>query len=165
MLPTVTFCGKPHNYYKIDNLVSRSAQPQYDDFQWLKDQGVTDILSFRTMSKDVIDFDEKELVQSLNMNYHSIPSITQSPQKELVYKFLDTVEKVKKQNGKIHIHCMHGADRTGMYSFIYKCIQNIGTEANNIKEMLVRGFNLYKYPHLIDWSKDFLKEYKLLKRK
>ena len=43
------FKGKPNNYLKIDNTLSRSAQPMAEDFAWLKEQGVTDILNFRTM--------------------------------------------------------------------------------------------------------------------
>ena len=37
----ISFSGIPKKYIKIDNFVSRSAQPQKDDFVWLKEQGIT----------------------------------------------------------------------------------------------------------------------------
>ena len=49
VLSKAVFSGKPRNYLKIDDTVSRSAQPKREDFAWLKEQGVTDLFNFRTM--------------------------------------------------------------------------------------------------------------------
>ena len=46
---SITFKGMPNNYSQIDKTVSRSAQPMAEDFVWLKEQGVTDIVNFRTI--------------------------------------------------------------------------------------------------------------------
>lgn len=107
------FRGKPNNYAKIDNFVSRSAQPKEDDFQWLKNEGVTDVINFRTMVEPGQNFDEKRVVEGLGMKYHNIPSITPEPNEEKIAKFLDIVEGVREQGGNVHIHCKAGADRTG----------------------------------------------------
>ena len=45
----ISFKGMPKNYAKIDSYLSRSAQPMAEDFVWLKQQGVTDVLNFRTI--------------------------------------------------------------------------------------------------------------------
>ena len=150
------FCGMPNNYSKIDNFVSRSAQPQKEDFLWLKEQGVTDVVNFRTMVVSAVDFDEKTVVESLGMTYHNIPSMTSEPKEENINEFLGLVKQVKDKNGQLHIHCKAGADRTGMYAFIYKMINNIGTLFENEKEWIVKGHDIVRYPNLRNWTKNFI---------
>ena len=153
----INFYGKPDNYLKIDDTLSRSAQPMKNDFKWLKENGVTDIINFRTMVKPHINFNEKSVVEKNGMKYHNIPSITTSPQKSNVEKFLQIVESVKKAGGKVHMHCKAGADRTGMYAFIYKQLNNLGDFVSNKMEMLRMGHNYLFYPDLISWIEKFLK--------
>ncbi len=148
----LAFNGKPNNYLKIDEYVSRSAQPQKDDFKWLSEQGVTDVFNFRTMAVTGVDFDEKTEVERYGMRYHNIPSVTKLPKEENVDRFLKEVEEVKSREGKAHIHCKAGADRTGMYAFIYKSKQNIGNVVDNLKEWIALGHNKTRYPNLEDWA-------------
>lgn len=151
-----TFKGKPENYVKIDNIVSRSAQPKKEDFLWLKNEGVTDIINFRTMVEPAQNFDEKSVVEGLGMKYHNIPTITSKPNEDKVEQFLDIIENVHKRNGKAHIHCKAGADRTGMYAFIYKNIKGIGTITDNIQEWIALGHNTKRFPDLINWAKNLI---------
>lgn len=156
----ISFIGKPDNYAIIDNYVSRSAQPKKEDFVWLKKQGVTDIVNFRTMVAPALDFDESKVVQELGMKYHNIPSISKYPTEQNISTFLQLVDKISADNGKMHIHCKQGADRTGMYSFIYKAVKNIGTTSENTIEWIQKGLHLDRYPDLISWTLNFLKKYK-----
>lgn len=156
----VSFFGKPLNYSKIDNNVSRSAQPQKADFKWLKEQGVTDVINFRYMTEPGIDFDEKAVVEELGMKYHKIPSRTSKPTEENIRKFVSTVDEITQNGGKAHIHCKAGADRTGMYAYIYKTLKGIGTPAENEAEWFRMGHHFTVFPNLMDWTKDFLKKFK-----
>lgn len=151
------FSGIPNNYSKIDKFVSRSAQPQKEDFVWLKDQGITDVINFRTMYATGINFDEEQELLKLGINYHNIPSITNTPLNENVEKFLKLVDSIINKGGKVHIHCKAGADRTGMYSFIYKGVKGLGTIIENEKEWISKGHNTELYPDLRNWAKTFLK--------
>ena len=153
----INFCAKPKNYAVIDNYVSRSAQPQKEDFVWLKEQGVTDVFNFRTMYKKAIDFDEEAEVKKLGMMYHPLPSKTAHPTEENIDKFLKEIDIIKKNNGKAHIHCKAGADRTGMYSFIYEMINGLGTLTENRAEWLKHGLHTDKYPKLMEWTEKFIK--------
>ena len=152
------FAGKPDNYLKIDDTVSRSAQPKKEDFAWLKEQGVTDVFNFRTMYVPDIDFDEKAEVEKLGMKYHSIPSVTWHPNEEKIDLFLSETEQIKQNGGKAHIHCKAGADRTGMYAFIYKAKNHIDSIANNVKEWIETGHNQKLYPDLAGWTQEFVKK-------
>ena len=153
------FSGKPENYAYIDSYISRSAQPKKEDFKWLKDNGVTDVFNFRTMRKPEIDFDEEKVVKSLGMNYHSIPSVTSRPKKKNVERFLNEINEVKLRGGKAHIHCKAGADRTGMYAFIYKMKMGLGTLKSNKEEWLARGMHYHYYPNLMSWAEHFVKRF------
>lgn len=151
---------KPQNYKKIDDTLSRSAQVNKSNIRWLKGKGVTDIINFRTMEVPGLNFDEKAYIESKGMLYHSIPSVSMFPKKENVGKFLDIVEGVKKKGGKLHIHCKQGADRTGMYSYIYERLNNIGTKEENIKEMIDHLWHRNKYPNMQIWAELFVGMFK-----
>lgn len=153
----LSFTGKPSNYAVVDLHISRSAQPQKEDFVWLKEQGVTDIVNFRTMKCEKIDFNEQEVVESLGLKYHNIPTYTRKPSEENIKRFLDITDNVAKNKRKLHIHCMAGADRTGMYAFVYKTINQIGTVSENIAEWLAFGHDTKLFPNLIPWTKNFVK--------
>ncbi len=137
--------------------MSRSAQPQKENLVWLKDQGVTAVFNFRTMyyAPDV-NFDEKTEVEKLGMKYHSIPSITELPTDENIKRFLSETDEVILHNGKAHIHCKAGQDRTGMYSYIYKTVKGIGDRKSNEQEMLSMGHNTQRYPNLLNWINNYL---------
>lgn len=156
-ISTFSFKAKPNNYAEINSYVSRSAQPNKEDFAWLKDQGVTDVINFRTMVVEGVDFNEETEVLKQGMRYHNIPSVTKSPTKENVNKFLNLIKDIENRSGKAHIHCKAGADRTGMYAFIYKMLKGIGTLAGNEREWLEHGHNTKLYPDLRNWAKDFIK--------
>lgn len=158
MFSYIFFKGKPANYKKIDNTLSRSAQPKEEDFKWLKEQGVTDVVNFRTMYVPGQDFDEKSVVEKNGMKYHNIPSYTRYPYEQNIGEFLDLVDDVQSRNGKVHIHCKAGADRTGMYSWIYKQKHNLGDMESNKKEMLEMGHHDKIYPDLIGWIENFLEK-------
>lgn len=154
----INFSGKPKNYAILDNYVSRSAQPQKEDFLWLKEQGVTDIFNFRTMYSPDIDFDEELTVKKIGLKYHSIPSVTSKPSEENIDLFLKEIDDVKNKGGKAHIHCKAGADRTGMYAFIYKMKNGIGNLSSNISEWFEHGHNNKRYPDLVKWTTNFIKK-------
>lgn len=153
----IPFQGQPKNYAKIDDVVSRSAQPKADDFCWLKDNGVTDVVNFRTMHSPRLDFDEKTIVESLGMEYHNYPIVTTEPNPQMIDKFLALAKKARKKGRMVHIHCYAGADRTGLCAFIYKTLNGIGTQDFNEKEWLIMGHNTQRFPNLMEWGRNFVK--------
>lgn len=155
----ITFTGKPKNYGVIDKNVTRSAQPEKNDFQWLKDQGVTDVINFR-YDPPMRDpgFIEKEEVEKCGMRYHNVPTDPYNPSEKQVGQFLDLVENITQKGGKAHIHCLEGADRTGMYSWIYKQKHGIGSMEENKKEMLKFGHHKEVFTSLVDWITNLLQK-------
>ena len=156
----INFSGRPDNYANIDKYLSRSAQPQKQDFKWLKKQGVTDIINFRTMVKNEVDFNEGDVVTKTGMRYHNIPSVTTKPTKENIDKFLKLTEEIKARNGKAHIHCKAGADRTGMYAFIYEVMNGLKDLIPALAEWYGHGYHYRRYPDLAGWTVNFVKNLK-----
>lgn len=154
----LTFKSMPYNYTQIDENVSRSAQPTREDYLWLKRSGVTDVINFRTLWKKDMSFDEASWAEFLGIRYHHLPSVSAKPDESKIKIFLEMVNSIVEQGGRVHIHCKAGADRTGMYSFVYKAVKGIGTMAENEREWLARGLNVSKYPDLMEWTKAFLKK-------
>ena len=157
IISAISFSGRPNNYGVVDRYLSRSAQPMPEDFEWLKEQGVTDVFNFRTMVVADVAEGEKDVVEGLGMKYHNIPSFTRRPNEVNIKTFLNMMEDIIKNDGKAHIHCKAGADRTGMYAFIYKMIKGIGTLEENKKEWLNFGHHKDIYPDLIGWTEEFVK--------
>lgn len=154
----VSFLGQPQNYHKVDDTISRSAQPAKDDYKWLKSQGVTDIVNLRHHT--INEFDERQVVNNLGMKYHHISSSSKHPMSQNIFRFLNLAEQVKKEGGKLHIHCMEGVDRTGLNSFIYKEFNNLGSTKDNVIEWIKIGLHLERYPDLISWALHFVKNNK-----
>ena len=168
MLNNLLEPAPPKNYKKIDEFLSRSAQPTQENFIWLKTtQGVTDVINFRTMFMPAINFDEEEVLKKMGVNYLKLPiSGEQLLQKSILEEklliFFDAIEQIKKETGrKAHLHCKAGADRTGFFSLAYKFVYEIGTLEQNITEMLKMGHNKLLYPDLIRYAELILKKKKV----
>ena len=151
---------KPVNYKMVDLTLSRSGQIERQNVPWLKVNGFTDVINLRTMRNPAIDFDEGKTLEASGIKYHNIPSVSRSPMVENVNKFLKTVEDIKSAGGKVLVHCKQGADRTGMYVYIYESLNEIGTTFSRVLEMFRHGYHYRTYPHLIKWANDFVKHYK-----
>ena len=148
----------PDKFSRIDHNVLRSAQPESNEIEFLKNkEGLTDIINFRKLNKADLKFNEAELARELNINYYHIPTITKNPTKENVIKYLDVMGKIKEKNGKVLLHCHAGVDRTGLYSLLYKVVNNIDNFEDAFKEMHNMGFRYKKYPNMINLAKSFLK--------
>ena len=93
----------------------------------------------------------------MGMKYHHCPIYTEAPAPEMIDKFLKITNKAKKKGNMVHIHCFAGADRTGLCAFIYKMLNGIGTQDLNEKEWLILGHNAQRFPHLMDWGRNFVK--------
>jgi len=148
----------PPNYRKVDDFVSRSAQPTEANFLWLKEQGVTDVVNFRTMFVPAVDFDEEQIVTGLKMKYHNIPLTESDINNETgveakIVKFFELIGNTRDSGAKIHMHCKAGVDRTGFFSLLYKCKYGLDNFTNCAKEMVEMGHHRELYPKLIDYAK------------
>ncbi len=74
------YTWSPPNFSRVDKHLSRCAQPEIQNFSWLKDVGHSDIITlnsdvtvYKTMNKTSFDITEAEIVKHMNMKFHQIP--------------------------------------------------------------------------------------------
>jgi len=101
------------NFYRLDEHVYRSAQPDRKGFQELKRLGIGSVLNFRDHHAD--DKDAK----GLGLTLHRVEMEAGEIRDEQVVQALRIIRTAK---GPIVIHCWHGSDRTGLVSALYRVL-------------------------------------------
>lgn len=114
------------NFYRIDDGVYRSKQPDEETFAMLQNMGVKEVLNLRRHHSDD---DEAE---DTNLTLHSIKinagSITED-------HLIEALTIIKNRKGPIVFHCWHGSDRTGAVAAAYRIIFNNWSKADAIDEL------------------------------
>ncbi len=106
---------KIENFGQVDERYYRGAQPNPDDYQALKELGVTTVVDLRN---DPTDY-EKPAVEALGMKYVNIPmSGWRTPQMEDVNTFLALLEHP--DTGTVYVHCKAGRHRASVAGAAYR---------------------------------------------
>jgi protein tyrosine phosphatase (PTP) superfamily phosphohydrolase (DUF442 family) len=110
-----------HNVHRIDDRYLTGAQPTKAGYQWLKDQGVTDIINLRTNADHEI-----EMIEGLGLKYHHIgwPDM-QAPDQEKVEKVISIIENAE---GKVFQHCLRGVGRDMTMSCLIQVARGASAE-------------------------------------
>jgi tyrosine-protein phosphatase SIW14 len=104
------------NIHQVNDHIYRGAQPTPEGFKALQKMGIKTVIDLR--DSRVLAQDEKRLVESLGMQYVSVPMRMHAPTDEEIARVL----AVLNQNGAgpIFIHCLGGRDRTGTAIACYR---------------------------------------------
>jgi tyrosine-protein phosphatase SIW14 len=103
------------NFGQMDERYYRGAQPAPDDYQSLKDLGVSTIIDLRN---DPTDY-EKKNSEALGMKYYNIPmSGWKTAEDETVAAFMKIMDDPT--TGTVYVHCKAGKHRTGLTGAIYR---------------------------------------------
>jgi tyrosine-protein phosphatase SIW14 len=121
------------NFYKIDDKVYRSAQPDEKGFQELAKLGIRNVLSFRHYHSD----DEGK---GLGLNLYRIKMEAGDITTEKVVEALCIIRNV---DGPILIHCWHGSDRTGLVSAMYRIVFQGWSREGAIDELMHGGYGYH----------------------
>ena len=112
----------------------------------MKDHGLKAVMNFRTSE----DRHKKEqaFVKGIGLSYYHFPMDAQKRQDPArLREILDVI--AAPENQPILIHCAAGKDRTGLVAALYK-IEYLGVPKKDvIKEMIMYGFDLKAFPHLL----------------
>jgi protein tyrosine/serine phosphatase len=139
------------NFGEMDKHYFRGAQPKRDDYQDLKNLGVTTVIDLRD---DPTDY-EKPAVEALGMRYFNIPMSDSSyPKPESIAEFLKLINDPA--NGKIFVHCKGGKHRTGVTGAVYRLTKDGWDFDKTYQEM--KNYDFYS-----SWGhgkmKDFVVDY------
>ena len=148
-VPTATTASRParwatpvrsahlKNFYKIDDKVYRSAQPDKEGFRELKTLGIRSVLSFRDYHSDDDGKDSGITLHRVKMEAGDIEG----------EKAVEALRIIHNAEGPVLIHCWHGSDRTGLVSALYRIVFQGWSKEDAIDELMLGGYgyhSLYK---------------------
>ncbi len=122
------------NFYKIDQGVYRSKQPDEETFAMLQKMDVKEILNLRRHHNDTDEAKDTELI------LHHIKIKTGSITEDHLINALSIIQNRK---GPIVFHCWHGSDRTGAVAAAYRIIFNGWSKSQAIDELRNGGYGYH----------------------
>lgn len=132
------------NLHKVSDNLYRSAQPTAEGMRNLKQMGIRTIVSLRSFHSD------RDEIGHSGLGYEHIYMKAWHPEREEVVRFLQIVTNPERT--PVLVHCMHGADRTGTMSALYRIAVQGWTKKEAIREMTDGGFNFHAvFDNLPEW--------------
>ena len=122
------------NFFRLDDKVYRSAQPDRKGFEELKRLGIRNVLSFRDHHAD--DRDAKGLGLMLYRVKMEAGEISDE-------QVVDSLRIIRTAKGPIVIHCWHGSDRTGLISAMYRILYQNWSKEEAIEELMKGGYGYH----------------------
>jgi len=108
--------GDIPRFMMIADGLFRGGQPTEKGFELLKQRGIKTVVNLR------MEYNERDIVQNLGMNYVQIPIDEVRPWSQIpeaaVAKYFEIVNNPT--NYPIFFHCQRGADRTGVMAAFYR---------------------------------------------
>lgn len=123
------------NWYKLDDGVYRSRQPDRRGFEEAKREGIRTIIDLRAGHSDA------KLVEGLGLNLVEIPLRASEFSEEEIIGALRAIQESPKP---VLVHCQHGSDRTGVVSAAYRVLYHGWTKEEAIAELKEGGFGFHR---------------------
>jgi protein tyrosine/serine phosphatase len=123
------------NLYKINEGLYRSAQPTREGMKNLEKLGIKTVINLRVFHSDSDEISGTELLND------ALSVKTWHIEDEDVIRVLRIVRN--KENGPFLIHCLRGADRTGVMSAMYRIVVQGWTKEEALKEMVDGGYGFH----------------------
>lgn len=123
------------NWYKLDESVFRSAQPDKDAFADIEKMGIRSVLNLRELHSD--DDEAKGRPQKL----YRVPMEAGSITREQVVAALRILKDCEKP---VLVHCWHGSDRTGTVCAMYRIVFQGWSKEAAIDELRNGGYGFHE---------------------
>ncbi len=141
------------NFHVVSERVVRGGQTDGEGLQHLKDAGVRLVINLCGGPNLISLFNpsaaagenpevaqERQLAQSLGLEFISIPlDVFRAPSATCLTSFVDVISQPEK--GPIFVHCLHGRDRTGLMTGLYRVACDGWTAEKAYAEMVECGFD------------------------
>jgi tyrosine-protein phosphatase SIW14 len=144
-LPALASSSVPgiNNFYQVDEHVYRGAQPTAEGLEYLAKIGVKTVLDLR--GDGGRSAGEEQFVTSLGMQYVNVPMTGLTPPTEAeITKILALLEDGTA--GTVFVHCMRGADRTGVVIAAYRIHHDHWDNSRALREAISCGMSFFQLP-------------------
>ena len=108
-----------YNYLKISDTIATSGQPDKEDLLTLKRAGYQLVINLATSYSPNALANEKQMVETLGMEYIHIPVAWENPLIDDVKEFFKIMEL--NVNAKVFIHCVAN-QRVSTFMYLYRRI-------------------------------------------
>jgi tyrosine-protein phosphatase SIW14 len=122
------------NFYKLDDKVYRSAQPDNQAFLELEALGFRSVLNLRDWHSD------NDEARDTSINLYRVDMDAGGITGDQVIEALRIIEEAK---SPILIHCLHGSDRTGLISAMYRIVFQGWSKEAAIDELMNGGYGYH----------------------
>jgi protein tyrosine/serine phosphatase len=122
------------NFYKLDDHVYRSAQPDEEGFEYLKTLGIKNILNLRDYHND------DPGTKKPGLNLFRVPMDAGTIKTDDI---VTALRFIKHSEGPVLIHCWHGSDRTGTISALYRIVFQNWSKEDALDELMHGGFGYH----------------------
>ncbi|MFH2044382.1 MAG: dual specificity protein phosphatase family protein [Pseudomonadota bacterium] len=132
------------NLHKVSDNLYRSAQPTANGMKNLKEMGIKTVVNLRTFHSD------RSKIGNTELKYEHIYMKAWHPEQEDIIRFLQIA--TDPNYTPVLVHCLHGADRTGTMSALYRIAIQGWPKDEAISEMTKGGFNFHTvFGNLPEW--------------
>jgi protein tyrosine phosphatase (PTP) superfamily phosphohydrolase (DUF442 family) len=122
------------NFYKVNEHIYRSAQPDAEGMQEMHEMGIRHILNLRSRQTD------GSSAKDLELTLHNVKMFPHNIEDEDIIKALRIIKSAK---GPLLIHCLYGSDRTGVVIAMYRIVLQNWTREDALKEMINGGYGFH----------------------
>ena len=129
-------CEGVENLHRVSADLYRGAQPTAEGFRRLKDMGIKTVINFRHLHGD------REKIGETGLAYEHLYVNTLHPEDTEIVRFLQIVTDPARQ--PVFVHCLHGADRTGMMCAAYRVAVDGWSTQQAIDEWTEGGFGFHE---------------------
>lgn len=130
--------GRPGlpNLHRVSDALYRGAQPKREGFAELKAMGIRTVIDLRT------GHDERGHCEEHGLQYVRIPMQAWRTEDEDTLEFLRVVTDPERQ--PVFLHCLHGADRAGVLTAVYRVAVQGWSKDEALREMREGGFGFHE---------------------
>ena len=140
---SVKLDGVP-NLHRVNENLYRSAQPTAQGMKNLKQVGIETVVNLRSFHSD------RDEIGETGLGYEHIYMKAWHPERKEIIRFLQIVTNPKRT--PVLVHCLHGADRTGTMSALYRIAVQGWSKEQAVREMTDGGFNFHAvFDNLLEW--------------
>ncbi len=131
----LTLPGLP-NLHRVSQDVYRSAQPTAEGYAAAARHGIKAVLCLRTGDM------ETEAITGAGLTLHRVPFPAWEIRDDDVIQAMRILRQAS-CDGPVLVHCLHGADRTGLVSAAYRILFEGWTKDDAIAELTQGGFGFH----------------------
>lgn len=129
------------NFHKVNDWLYRGGQPGSEGVTALKELGIRTVISLRWGKKTIET--ERAYVEAAGMTFLSVRlNYWNLPTQQIIEDFLVLIEQEAAR--PIFVHCLHGADRTGLLIAIYRMSYEHWPVEKAYAEMKKYGFHRFR---------------------